>query len=111
MFMEDYCMNCIHCDPDPEGEKQCDILCRTMVFSVNDPEYPGEWTYDDDGKPTCTEWVKWDWGNDGDPDDPNNGRPIGPSNDPNQLGLFPLYPDERTYSEKDRNGVLRDFQL
>lgn len=85
-FTEKYCMNCIHCDPDPDGPKQCEILCDTMCFNVNEPEYPGEWTYDENDKPKCTKWVKWDWGNDGNPDDPDNPKFIPPT-DPNQLVL------------------------
>lgn len=88
-FCDKHCWKCIHCDPDPNGKKQCDILCATFWFSPKDPEYPKEWIYDDNGKPTCTSWVKWDWNNDGDPDDPDNPnappQPI-PYN-PNQLLL------------------------
>lgn len=84
-FVETYCMNCIHCDPDPTGDKQCNILCRTLIHDANDPEYPKEWVYIDD-KPTCTSWVKWDWGNDGNPDDPDNPNFV-PPDDPNQLCL------------------------
>lgn len=55
-------------------------------LSVNDKEYPKEWTYDENDKPICTKWQKWDWGNDGDPDDPENpNAPI--PDDPNQLCL------------------------
>lgn len=71
-FIDKHCMQCIHCDPDPDGEKQCEILCATFVYNVSEPEYPKEWTYDENENPTCTEWVKWDWGEDGDPDDPDN---------------------------------------
>lgn len=92
-FIDYYCMNCLHCDPDPEGEKQCMILCRTLVHSPKDPEYPKEWTYNEKGEPICTNHVKWDWGNDGNPDDPDNPNNP-PSVDPDQLSLFPLYPSE-----------------
>lgn len=98
-FTEKYCMNCIHCDPDPEGAKQCEILCKTFVFSPADEEYPNEWTYNDEGKPVCTSWVKWDWGEDGDPDDPDNpNRPPDPP-DPSQRDLFPTYPNETDYEK------------
>ena len=89
-FIDKYCMRCIHCDPNPEGKKQCEILMRSLVYSVDEPEYPSEWTYDDKDQPICTEWKKWDWGNDGDPDDPDNPNapiPVGP----NQLVLPFLY--------------------
>jgi len=91
MFTEKYCMNCLHCNPDPDGEKQCEILCRTMCYDVTDKEYPNEWVYIDD-KPTCTKWHKLDWGNDGDPDDPNNPKAPIPE-DPNQLMLFSIADD------------------
>lgn len=85
-FTGTYCMNCIHCDPNPNGPKQCEILGKTLWLSVNDPEYPAEWIYDEQGKPICTAWKKWDWGNDGNPDDPNNPKAPIPE-DPNQLCL------------------------
>jgi hypothetical protein len=69
-FVEKFCMNCINCDPNPEGEKQCDIFRRAFCCDYKDPRYPSEWTYDEKGTPTCTAWVKWDWGN----DDDENGR-------------------------------------
>lgn len=70
-FTDKFCWQCIHCDPDPLGEKQCDILQRTLIFSIGDADYPKEWIYDEANNPVCTDWVKWDWGRDGDPDDPN----------------------------------------
>jgi hypothetical protein len=99
-FIEEYCMNCIHCDPDPDGKKQCEIMLATMCFHPNEPEYPKEWKYIN-GEPRCTNHVHWDWGKNGDPDDPDNpNKPPDPP-DPNQLDLFPLYPNELTH------GILR----
>ena len=86
-FTETYCMNCLHCDPDPRGEKQCDILCASMAFQTKDPEYPKEWIYNEQDEPVCTKWQKWDWGNDGDPDDDNNPKKP-PVFDPDQLVMF-----------------------
>lgn len=100
IFCEEFCFQCLHCDPDPEGEKQCMILCRTLVHGPNDPEYPKEWTYTEDGHPTCTNHVKWDWNRDGNPDDPDNPLAPPPPPDPNQLNLFPLYPDEIDFEKK-----------
>lgn len=89
IFTDTYCMNCINCDPDPTGKKQCGILFRTLVHNINDEEYPQEWTYDENDKPICTSWVKWDWDNNGDPDDPDNpNKPL--PNNPNQL-VFPFF--------------------
>lgn len=89
-FIDMYCMNCLHCDPDPRSKKQCTILGATMVFSVDDEEYPEEWTYDDKNEPMCTNWQKWDWGNDGDPDDENNPKAPAPDVPDNQLMLFSI---------------------
>jgi hypothetical protein len=91
-FIEHYCERCINQHPDPNNKKQCMILCHTMCYSVNDEKYPKEWIYDDNGKPTCTAFVKWDWDNDGDPDDPDNPKAPIPYN-PNQL-LLPFIFDE-----------------
>ena len=73
-----------------------------MLYDTKDKEYPREWVFDEEGWPVCTAWVKWDWNNDGDPDDDENPfrPPIGPSPDPNQMDLFPLYPDETHFQTK-----------
>lgn len=100
-FMEDFCDQCLHQNPDPDPEttkaKNCEICMRTMCYHPNEPEYPREWIYLPNGKPTCTKFVKWDWNRDGDPDDPDNpNRPPDPP-DPKQLNLFPLYPNETEF--------------
>ena len=101
-FVDEYCMNCLHCDPDPNGKKQCEILLATLCFSPNEPEYPREWIYDALGNPKCTNHIPWDWGKNGDPDDPDNpNKPPDPP-DPNQLQMFPLYPDERNYKTDEK---------
>lgn len=93
-FIEEYCMNCIHCHPHPEKQPQCDILCRTLMYDINDPEYPNEWIYNSLNEPMCTAHVNFDWGNEedgwNDPDDPDGPNiPLYP--DPNQLQMFPIY--------------------
>lgn len=84
-FCDKFCDHCLHQHPDPDHEKQCMILCRTFCHDINDPEYPEEWTYDENDRPTCTAWRKWDWGRD------DNGNWIEPApippDDPNQLCL------------------------
>lgn len=88
-FMGKYCMNCIHCDPDSNGDKQCNILLRVLCYNINDPEYPEEWVYENN-EPKCTSHIYWDWGKDGDPDDDNNPKaPPKIPYDPNQL-CFPF---------------------
>jgi hypothetical protein len=105
-FLEQFCMNCLHCDPDPNGKKQCEIMLMTMMVYPNDPRYPREWKYDALGHPTCTKHVSWDWGTNGDPDDPDNpNKPPDPP-DPNQLDLFPLFPDERNFEEKNQEQII-----
>lgn len=90
-FTEHFCDRCINQHPDPDNPKQCMILCRTMIYDIKDDKYPEEWTYDDNGSPTCTAWKKWDWGRD---DDGNWIEPPPPPiDDPNQL-CFPFLLDE-----------------
>lgn len=89
-FMSKYCNQCLHDNPDPDQKPKCDILTASMVFDLEDPEYPKEWVYRK-GKGTCLSFQKWDW-DDGDPWDPDNPlRPPDPP-DPRQLPLFTLYP-------------------
>lgn len=55
IFMSRFCQECQHDNLDPEThEGGCDILLRTMAFSVGDDEYPSEWIIGTDGLPTCT---------------------------------------------------------
>lgn len=97
IFMEDFCDQCLHQNPDPDPKytkaKNCEICLASMCYSPCDPEYPTEWRYVN-GKPVCTKFVKWDWDTDGDPDDPDNPKAPPPPPDPTQLNLFPLYPTE-----------------
>lgn len=67
------------------------ILCRTMIYDLKDKEYPEEWIYDENERPTCTAWKKWDWGRDDDGNwiDP----PEPPIDDPRQL-CMPFIFDE-----------------
>ena len=79
-------MRCVHCNPDPDGKKQCDILSNSMAYDLNDAEYPEE-LVEVEGVPTCTKHHEWDWKLLGDPDDPENENYIMPEN-PNQLKMF-----------------------
>lgn len=86
-FMSEFCYQCIHENPNPHCNPKCDIITATMCFDVNEPEYPKEWIYDANNQPTCTKFKKWDWGNDGDPNDPEN--PLAPIPvSPNQLQML-----------------------
>lgn len=63
-----------------------------MCFGTDEPEYPQEWCYNDQGHPHCTKFVKWDWDNDGDPGDRDNPKAPMPDN-PNQL-CMPFITDD-----------------
>lgn len=87
-FMNEFCFQCIHDNPDIDAKSpRCEIMTLTMCLGVDDKDYPKEWIYGDDGKPKCTKFVKWDWDNDGDPNDLDNPKSP-PIVDPNQLMLF-----------------------
>lgn len=87
-FMCEFCENCIH-DHQP-SQIDCEIIPLTMCLDVHDKDYPSEWTYDEDGRPTCTKFKKWDWGDGGDNGDDWNTPPEPPTDDPNQLMMFSI---------------------
>ena len=49
-FMEKFCDKCYY-----DRNSDCEILARTLIFDVNDPEYPKEWTYKNNS-PVCTKF-------------------------------------------------------
>lgn len=51
-FMERYCYRCKHESP----QAPCPIIGNTMAHDVDDEQYPTEWIYGADGKPTCTKF-------------------------------------------------------
>lgn len=95
-FTGKFCDNCIHekfSHTGNMGDLCCDILSNTMCFDQSDPEYPKEWIYDENGKPTCTAHVFWDWGTDnGEGNGFNEPPPPEPFN-PNQL-VMPFLTDD-----------------
>jgi len=98
-FMSEFCYQCIHENPNSEGKPKCNIMTSSMCFSISEPEYPKEWVQDIDGKnPRCTKFKKWDWGNDGDPNDPENPKYVTPKS-PNQMHL-PFYIKENISEAK-----------
>jgi hypothetical protein len=93
-FIEKYCYNCIHGKYEHTGnteDKPCEISTLSFMLDIDDKDYPEEWQYDDQGKPCCTAFRKWDWGRD---DDGNwiDPPPVYPD-DPNQL-CFPFILEE-----------------
>ena len=64
MFISQYCSQCKHerfIHSQQDGDKTCDILTRTMCHSVNEPEYPEEWQYNEEGKGYCTKYDYKQW--------------------------------------------------
>lgn len=51
MFCEQHCYSCRY---DQDEDDPCDILTRSFAFSLEDADYPMEWVYDREGRPTCT---------------------------------------------------------
>ena len=54
IFMEEYCYNCIHDDPD--NRVYCNIIAESMAYETDDPQYPKEWQIGKDGQPICTNY-------------------------------------------------------
>ena len=46
---------CCECERDKDHD--CPIVANTFVYSVDDPRYPKEWIYTDDGA-ECTAFVE-----------------------------------------------------
>lgn len=99
-FEEMFCGRCVNCHPDPDQKPQCEIMMRAFLYEINHERYPDEWIWGDDNRPTCTAFVKWDWGRD---DDGNWIEPVKPPpDDPNQL-CFPFIFDELNIPHGVRN--------
>lgn len=85
-FMELHCLQCIHekfSHSQNHDDAKCDILSRSFLHQLGEKDYPVEWVYKNN-IPTCTAFVKWDWGNEDDgwnEPDPDNM----PVDDPAQL--------------------------
>lgn len=59
-FTGQFCDQCAHDAGYREtnnGSDGCQILMLTLCHNVTDKEYPEEWTYDKNGKPTCTKYL------------------------------------------------------
>ena len=59
IFQERFCDNCAHDTYNLEtGEgNSCDILMRTMIHGVDEPEYPEEWQQEPGEEPKCTAFL------------------------------------------------------
>lgn len=99
--MHHFCNRCMNEHPDPDKEPKCEIITRSMGFDIDDPEYPTEWIYDEDGDPTCTAFKDWDWGDDY--DGYNEPPPPPEPDNPNQLVLPFIFEEiENNISEKTK---------
>lgn len=49
-----WCSECALQDFEDMESEPCEILGRVMAYSIDDPRYPEEWTYNDNGEPICT---------------------------------------------------------
>jgi|ERR1700748_274899 len=102
-FINKWCRNCIHGKYEHTHKSEdppCKILSYSIVYELNDKEYPSEWVFGDDGKPKCTAWKNWDWGYDDDGNiiDPPPNFP----DDPNQLCLPFIFNElENKHNEKE----------
>ncbi|TAA18213.1 hypothetical protein EA658_13780 [Pseudoxanthomonas winnipegensis] len=61
-FICEFCGNCArsdHAQPDADDDSLlgCEITGRTMLYDVEDPEYPAEWIWDG-LEPRCTAYVQ-----------------------------------------------------
>jgi hypothetical protein len=48
---------CARCQQDAgfrDGDGGCHVLADTIIFNVDEPGYPTEWRYGENGKPECT---------------------------------------------------------
>lgn len=51
-FQARFCAYCVH-DQDWEQGNGCPIILDTMLYEVDDPDYPSQWIWGDNG-PECT---------------------------------------------------------
>lgn len=108
-FIDKFCANCIHGKYEHTGDvndKPCKICSFSMAFDTKDKEYPKEWVYDENDKPICTAFVKWDWGKD-DNGNWNDPPPIIPD-DPDQLCL-PFMIEEINQNTQENKKQLVNF--
>jgi hypothetical protein len=54
VFCDQFCNRCIK----QFAAVNCRIEGATMAFLIDEDDYPKEWVYGEDGKPTCTSFVK-----------------------------------------------------
>ena len=58
-----------------DDNEVCRIIGDTMAYDIDDPKYPKEWCYDNEGYPQCTAYIE-------------EGKPIPPPKDELTMDLF-----------------------
>lgn len=59
IFESLYCDKCEHdrkFRETEDGKYACKVLCDSMICKIDEPGYPKEWIYDENGNPTCTKF-------------------------------------------------------
>lgn len=59
-FMAKYCEHCKHDAKHrrtDDAQYGCKIIVYSFAYNIDDPNYPKEWVYADDGAPTCTKFA------------------------------------------------------
>lgn len=58
-FTSEFCDRCMFDDGVSQygEEKACTLLLNSLMYGVNDPEYPREWIVDEDGHGICTKFI------------------------------------------------------
>lgn len=57
-FKADWCERCERQRRwNEENEEACQIELETMLYGLDDPEYPTAWHYNDSGEPVCSAFV------------------------------------------------------
>lgn len=51
IFEESFCDRCVK---DDDEDNLCAIHTNALLFDIGDDDYPKEWVFDKDGRPTCT---------------------------------------------------------
>lgn len=55
LFFEMWCDRCKKDQAFRDGVgDSCPIVASTIIYNVDNPNYPKEWTFDDNGRPICT---------------------------------------------------------
>lgn len=47
---------CNRCEKDRREDRPCKILSRSMAYDIDEPGYPREWVYAENGHPMCTKF-------------------------------------------------------